>query len=191
MKNGIMYRFSVLQVYDMYDKEEKGKNEEQRAQSKLSSRYRYIESPENSLFIDTDRVMNFDTDRVMNFTNEKHDVRTSTPYTRINETNIDSKREINNNATGYYTRKYNTGTQVHFSDVYHESYESDSDIEIKERIQNVPRFETKINKRREINEMTQESLRLGLVQNHKYIFQNQILILVLKKNVETLNLLQV
>lgn len=40
MKNGIMYRFSVLQVYDMYDKEEKGKNEEQRAQSKLSSRYR-------------------------------------------------------------------------------------------------------------------------------------------------------
>lgn len=135
--------------------------------------------------------MNFDTDRVMNFTNEKHDVRTSTPYTRINETNIDSKREINNNDTGYYTRKSNTGTQVHFSDVYHESYESDSDIEIKERIQNVPRFETKINKRREINEMTQESLRLGLVQNHKYIFQNQILILVLKKNVETLNLLQV
>ena len=131
-------------VYDMFDKEEKGKNEEQRAQSKLSSRYRYIESPENSLIIDNDRVMNF--------TNEKHDVRTSTPYTRINETNIDSKREINNNDTGYYTRKSNTGTQVHFSDVYHEVYESDSDIEIKERIQNVTRpvqgtrFETKINK---------------------------------------------
>ena len=98
-----------------------GKSTSQRlSQSKCIDRYDYVESPINSLFSENDRITNYHI--------EKPYMRTSTPYTVINETSNIKATQVDD--TGYNTRRSSPRIGIESQQVRFRAASVDSDSDI-------------------------------------------------------------